>query len=232
MIAGGADANLLAPMWAGFEALGVMTQRRDDPKSAMRPFDRHRDGFILSEGAVFLVIEEMTHALGRGARIYAEVLGHGRSCEAYHVVDLQPDGAGIARAIGKALRNARIAPGEVDYINVHGTATQMNDPIESKAIRRFFGPHADRLAVTATKPVTGHMMGASGAAETAICALSLYHQVIPPTMNLREPDDGCDLDYVPNLPRPYPIRIALNLNSGFGGKNACLVLGRHPSSAA
>ena len=227
VIAGGADANLMAPLWSSFESLGVMTKRRQDPKTAMRPFDRTRDGFILSEGAVFVVIEEQSHALARGARIYAELLGHGRSCEAHHVVDLHPDGAGVARAMEKALRNARIAPGEVNYINAHGTATKMNDPIESKAIRHFFGPDADRLAVSSTKPVTGHMMGAVGAAETAICALSLYHQVIPPTINLSDPDDGCDLDYVPNRNRPYPLKIALNLNSGFGGKNSCLVLGRH-----
>jgi 3-oxoacyl-[acyl-carrier-protein] synthase II len=209
-----------------------MTKQRQNPKSAMRPFDRARDGFILSEGAVFVVVEERSHALLRGARIYAELLGHGRSCEAHHVVDLHPEGAGIVRAMEKSLRNARIAPGEVNYINAHGTATKMNDPIESKAIRLFFGAHADRLAVTSTKPITGHMMGAVGAAETAICALSLYHQVIPATINLSDPDDGCDLDYVPNRSRPYPLKIALNLNSGFGGKNSCLALGRHTPSAS
>lgn len=227
VVAGGSDANLMAPLWASFASLGVMTKRKENPRQAMRPFDRHRDGFVLADGAVFMVVEELTHALSRGARIYAELLAHSRSCEAYHVVDLQPDGLGISRAMDKALRRACLAPEDVQYINAHGTATKTNELVETKAIKRFFGAHACRLAISSTKPITGHMMGAAGAVETAVCALSLHHQIIPATINLAEPEQGCDLDYVPCVSRPYPLRVALNLNSGFGGKNSCLVLGRY-----
>jgi 3-oxoacyl-[acyl-carrier-protein] synthase II len=227
MIAGGADANLLAPLWASFTALRVMTKRAENPAAAMRPFDRSRDGFVLGDGAGFLVIEELSHALSRGAKIYAEVLGHGRSCEAYHMVNLHPEGLGIVRAMEKALRRARLHPTEVEYINAHGTATKTNDPIETKAIKKLFGAHAARLAVSSTKPVTGHAMGGAGALETIICALSIKHQTIPPTINLEVADEGCDLDYVPNQPRAYPLKVVMNLNSGFGGKNSCLILGRH-----
>jgi 3-oxoacyl-[acyl-carrier-protein] synthase II len=227
MVAGGADANLLEPLWASYASLRVMTKRTDDPAGAMRPFDRTRDGFVLGEGAAFVVLEELSLALQRGARIYAEIVSHGRSCEAYHPVDLHPEGMGIKRAIEKALRKGGVHPAEVDYINAHGSATRSNDPIESQAIRQFFGSHADRLAVSSTKPVTGHLMGASGSLETIICALALYHQAIPPTINLHEPDERCDLDYVAQRARPYPLRYALNLNSGFGGKNSCLVIGRY-----
>jgi 3-oxoacyl-[acyl-carrier-protein] synthase II len=227
MIAGGADANVLGPLWASYASLGVMTKRKENPKGAMRPFDRYRDGFVLADGAAFLVVEELSHAVARGARIYAELLAHGRSCEAHHVVDLHPDGVGIVRAIEKAMKKTRLEREAVQYINVHGTATKTNDPIETKAIKKFFGAHAYRLAVSATKPITGHMMGSVAAVETAICALSLFHEVIPATINFTEPAEGCDLDYVPNVSRPYPLKIALNLNSGFGGKNTCLVLGRY-----
>lgn len=232
MVVGGADANVMAPIWASFASLGVMTKRMENPKGAMRPFDRFRDGFVLADGAVFLVVEELSHALTRGARIYAELLAQGRSCEAHHVVDLHPEGVGTVRAMEKALKRARIEREEVHYINVHGTATKTNDPIETKAIKKLFGAHARRLAVSSTKPITGHMMGSAGAAETAVCALSLFHEVIPATINFTEPADGCDLDYVPNVSRPYPLKIALNLSSGFGGKNACLVLGRYTPDAA
>lgn len=231
MIAGGADANVIAPLWASFATLGVMTRRKENPKGAMRPFDRNRDGFVLADGAVFLVLEELSHALARGARIYAELLAHGRSCEAHHVVDLHPEGVGIVRAMEKAMKKARLEREEIHYINAHGTATKTNDPIETKAIKTFFGSHARRLAISSTKPITGHMMGSVAAAETAICALSLYHEIIPATINLTEPADGCDLDYVPNVSRPYPIKYALNLSSGFGGKNSCLVLGRYTPHA-
>jgi 3-oxoacyl-[acyl-carrier-protein] synthase II len=231
MLAGGSDANVLAPLWASYASLGVMTKRKENPKGSMRPFDRHRDGFVLADGAAFLVVEELSHALARGARIYAELLAHGRSCEAHHVVDLHPEGVGIVRAMEKAMKKARLEREEVQYINVHGTATKTNDPIETKAIKKFFGAHAYRLAASATKPVTGHMMGSVAAVETAICALSLFHEIIPATINFTEPAEGCDLDYVPNVSRPYPLKIALNLNSGFGGKNTCLVLGRYSPDA-
>jgi 3-oxoacyl-[acyl-carrier-protein] synthase II len=224
MVAGATDDMMIEPMYAGLSALRVMTTRNDTPQEAMRPFDRTRDGFLLGEGAAFLVLEDLAHALGRGATIHAEVLGHGRSCEAYHPTDSHPDGIGFRRAMEKALRRARVHPSEVDYINAHGTATPTNDPIETRAIKGVFGAHARRLAISSTKPVTGHMMGASGAAETLIAALALKHQEMPPTINLTDPADECDLDYVPHRARPYPLRTALNLSAGFGGKNSCLVL--------
>lgn len=223
MLAGAADDMMIEPMYAGFCLLGVMSRWRKEPAKTMRPFDRSRDGFVLGEGAAFLVLEELSHALARGAKIYAEVIGHGRSCEAHHPTDTHPDGIGMRTAMEKALRDARIHPCEVDYINAHGTATQVNDPIESQAIRAVFGSHADRVAVSSTKPITGHTMGAAGAIEAAVCALAVKHQEMPPSINLEHPDKGCDLDYV-RARRPYPIRIAVNLNAGFGGRNACLLL--------
>jgi 3-oxoacyl-[acyl-carrier-protein] synthase II len=204
-----------------------MTEQSCEPGESMRPFDRTRDGFLLGEGSAFFVLEELSHALGRGARIYAEIAGHGRSCEAYHATDPHPDGVGYARALEKALRDARVNPTEVDYINAHGSATPLNDPIETKAIKKVFREHARRLAVSATKPVTGHLMGAAGAIETLICALAISRQEIPPTINLNKPDPGCDLDYVSGAARSYPVRVAVNLSAGFGGRYACLVLRKY-----
>jgi 3-oxoacyl-[acyl-carrier-protein] synthase II len=229
MITGGNEAPLLPALWAVFCVTRVMTFDNDHPQEAMRPFDRRRTGFLLGEGAGYLVLEELTHALARGARIYAEVLGHGRSCEAFHSVAQQPDGSGLRRAMEKALRQARLRASEIDYINAHGTATENNDLVETRAIKALFGPHAQRVAVSSTKPVTGHLMGAAGAVETVICALALHHQEIPPTPNLVEPEVGCDLDYVRGQSRPYPLRRVMNLNIGFGGKNSCLVLGAAPT---
>ncbi|MBI3850632.1 MAG: beta-ketoacyl-[acyl-carrier-protein] synthase family protein [Verrucomicrobia bacterium] len=231
MVAGGTEAPMLPALWAVFCVTGVMTCRNDKPQQAMRPFDRNRDGFLLGEGAAFLVLEELSHAIARGAKIYAEVAGHGRSCEAYHSVAPHPDGVGTYRAMEKALRRARMDVSEIDYINAHGTATESNDLVETKAIKHLFGDHARRLAVSSTKPVTGHLLGAAGAIETVICALALKHQEIPPTINLTEPAEGCDLDYVLKRSRPYPIRAAMNLNSGFGGKNSCLILRAFPARA-
>jgi len=222
-VAGGAEESM-EMLHVGFCRLRAMTEHPGAPGQAMRPFDRSRDGFLLGEGSVFFVLEELSHALGRGARIYAEMAGHGRSCEAYHATDPHPEGLGYGRALEKALRHARIAPSEVDYINAHGSATPLNDPVETKAIKRVFGGHARHLAISATKPVTGHLMGASGAIETMICALSIWHQEIPPTINLHEPDPGCDLDYVPGQARSFPVKVAVNLSAGFGGRYACLAL--------
>jgi 3-oxoacyl-[acyl-carrier-protein] synthase II len=228
MVVGATDDNLIEPMYGGFCALKIMSTRNGSPQAAMRPFDRKRDGFILGEGAAFVVLEELSHALLRGARIYAEVVGHGRSCEAYHVTDTHPDGIGFKRAMAKAIRDARILPEEVDYINAHGTATPTNDPIETKAIKAVFGGGASRLAISSTKPVTGHLMGAAGAMETVICALAIQHATVPPTINLDDPAEGCDLNYVPGRAMAWPIRCAMNLSSGFGGKNACLILKKYP----
>ena len=229
MLAGGSEAPLVPHIWGGLCLNRIMTRRNDTPQQSMRPFDRHRDGVLLGEGSAYLVLEELTCALSRGARIYAEILGHGRSCEAYHPVAPHPDGIGLFRAMQKALRDARISSETVDYINAHGTATDANDRVETLAIKRLFGAHARRLAVSSTKPVTGHLLGASGALETVVCALALHHQEIPMTQNHHDPDPECDLDFVPGKSRPYPIRVAMNLSSGFGGKNSCLIMGQYKS---
>jgi 3-oxoacyl-[acyl-carrier-protein] synthase II len=228
MIAGGAEAPILPPLWGAFCHAHVMTRNNNDPLRSMRPFDADRDGFLLGEGGAFVVLEELSHALGRGARIYAEFASHGRSCEAYHPVAPHPDGIGVIRAMEKALRQARMNIEEIDYVNVHGTATQTNDLVETNAIKKLFGPHAYRLAISSTKPVTGHLLAASGAVETVVTALSLNRQEIPLTVNLQTPEPGLDLDYVKDGSRPYPVRVAMNLSSGFGGKNACLILAHYP----
>jgi len=222
-VAGGAE-GIFELVQAGFCRLRAMTEHGGSPAEAMRPFDRTRDGFLLGEGAGFFVLEELSHALGRGARIYAEVAGHGRSCEAYHATDPHPEGVGYVRALEKALRDARVHPSEVDYINAHGSATPLNDPVETKAIKSALRENAKRVAISATKPITGHLMGAAGAIEAMICALAIWHEEIPPTINLTDPDPGCDLDYVPGTARAYPVKVAVNLNAGFGGRYACMVL--------
>ena len=229
MVAGGSEAPILAPLYGAFCLTRVMTSRNDTPKEAMRPFGRDRDGFLLGEGAGFLVLEELSHALSRNARIYAEIVGHGRSCEAYHSVAPHPDGIGLHRAMEKALREAQIAPEEVEYINAHGTATEANDIVETRAIQRFFRNRARMLAVSSTKPITGHLLAAAGALETIVCALAIDRQMIPMTSNLRVPAEGCDLDYVMGSSRPYPLQTVLNINVGFGGKNSCLALRRYPA---
>ncbi|MEO6739826.1 MAG: beta-ketoacyl-[acyl-carrier-protein] synthase family protein [Chthoniobacteraceae bacterium] len=226
MIVGGAEAPIQPLVWGAFCQSRVMTRATGDPAAAMKPFDVARSGFVLGEGAGFVVMEELGHAVSRGARIYAEVLGHGRACEAFHPVAPEPNGMGVVAAIKSALRRARIDVSDVDYINCHGTATEINDLAESRGIRTVVGQHARRLACSSTKPITGHLMAAAGAVETIITALAIYHQVIPPTANLQTPDPECGLDFVPGTARPYPIRTALNLSSGFGGKNSCLALRR------
>ena len=223
-VAGGTEAPLLAPLWGAFCLTKVMTTRNDSPQEAMRPMDRTRDGFLLGEGAGFLVLEELSHALARGAKIYAEIVGHGRSCEAFHSVSPHPDGLGTRRAMEKALAKARMDVSEVDYINIHGTATSTNDLVEIRAIQSLFGAHANRVAVSGTKPITGHLLAAAGALETIVCALTIRNREIPFTLNLRDPDDGCVGDLVRGQSRSYPVKVAMNLNCGFGGKNACLIL--------
>ena len=231
MFAGGAEAPILAPLWGAFCLMKVMSTCNDAPATAMKPFDVARDGFVLGEGAAFLVLEELSHALSRGARIYAEIAGHGRAVEAYHSVGPHPDGIGMKRAMEKALRDAGLAPSAVNYINAHGTATPANDTAETRAIGTHFGVQARRLAVSSTKGVTGHLLAAAGALETVVTALAIHHQVIPKTTNLIMPEPECDLDLVIGNSRPYPIEVALNLSSGFGGKNSCLALKRYPGRA-
>lgn len=223
-VAGGTEAPLLPPLWGAFCLTKVMTQRNDTPKEAMRPLDKTRDGFLLGEGAGFLVLEELSHALARDAKIYAEIVGHGRSCEAFHSVSPHPDGIGMRRAMEKALARARMDVSEVDYINIHGTATSTNDVVEIRAIQSLFGDRANKVAVSCTKPITGHLLAAAGGLETIACALTIKNKEIPFTLNLKEPDEGCVGDLVRDQSRPYPVRVAMNLNCGFGGKNACLIL--------
>ena len=231
MVAGGAEAPIQPLVWGAFCQSKVMAPDAHPPGAAMKPFDATRAGFVLGEGAGFVVMEELAHALGRGARIYAEVLGHGRACEAYHPVAPDPEGTGAIIAMQRALANGAVGTTEVDYINAHGTATEANDPVESRAIKKVFGPIAQRIAVSSTKPVTGHLMAAAGAIETVVTALAVHHRMAPPTLNHRVPAPECDLDYVPQVARPYPIRVALNLSVGFGGKNSCLALRAWPGQA-
>jgi 3-oxoacyl-[acyl-carrier-protein] synthase II len=227
MITGGAEAPIVDTVFFGFAQSRAMTRWSGAPEEAMKPFDENGDGFVMGEGGAYLVLEELTHALGRGASIYAELLGQARACEAYHPMAPHPEGWGVSRAMSKALQSARVDLTRVNYINVHGTANEPNDLAETRAIKEVFGPLAHRLAVSSTKPVTGHPLAAAGAVEAVICALAVKNAVIPPTINLRQPHPECDLDYVPGRARPYPIDVALSLNSGFGGKTSCLILGRY-----
>jgi 3-oxoacyl-[acyl-carrier-protein] synthase II len=224
VLAGGSE-EVTEMLFAGFCKLRSMSENNENPTQAARPFDRKRDGFVLGEGSVFLMVEELTHALARGANIYAEIIGHGRSSEAYHATDPDPEGMGYRAALEQALREAKISGDEIDYLNAHGSGTPKNDPIETYSVKKIFGAQAYRLGISASKPVLGHMMGASGSAESAVTVLAIKHECMPPTINLTDPDDGCDLDYVLQ-PRAYPIRAAANLNAGFGGRYSCLIFRR------
>lgn len=226
MVAGGAEAALTPLVLAGFCQARALSLRNAEPEKASRPFDRDRDGFVLSEGAGVLVLEEREHAEKRGARIYAELAGYGLSCDAYHYTLPDPDGDGPSRAMQLALGDAGMRPEEVAYINAHGTSTPSNDRIETLAIRKVFGKHADKLAVSASKSMLGHMLGAAGAVESAITALALSKGVVPPTVNYENRDPACDLDYVPNAARKLTAHAALSNSLGFGGINASIVLRR------
>ena len=224
MLAGGAEAPVCPIALAAFNAARAMSTRNDDPKRASRPFDRDRDGFVLGEGAAVLVLETLEHARDRGAPILAEIVGYGLTADAYHITQPAEDGEGGARAMAMALRKAGLAPTEVDYINAHGTSTPLNDRTETQAIKAVFGEHAYRLAVSSTKSMTGHLLGAAGAIEAAFCVLAIRDQILPPTINLENPDPECDLDYVPNRARPARVRVAMSNAFGFGGHNSCLVI--------
>lgn len=223
VIAGGAEAALTPLGLGGFIALKAVSSRNDEPEKASRPFDRQRDGFVMSDGAGILILEEMEQAKRRGAKIYAEIIGYGANSDAYHMTAPSPEGEGAVRCIRMALRSAGISPLEVDYINAHGTSTPYNDATETHAIKRVFGEHAARLAISSTKSMTGHMLGAAGGVEGVYSVLTLAHGVLPPTINYEEPDPECDLDYVPNVARLAPIQVAISNSFGFGGTNACLV---------
>jgi 3-oxoacyl-[acyl-carrier-protein] synthase II len=226
MIAGGSEAAICAMSVGGFGQLRALSTRNDEPTRASRPFDKDRDGFIIGEGAGVLILEELEHARRRGATIYAEIVGYGMSSDAYHMTAPSEDGDGARRVMAMAVRKAGIAPSDVDYINAHGTSTPYNDRLETLAIRNCFGEHADRLAISSTKSMTGHLLGGAGGLEAGITALAVHQQVVPPTINLDGPDPECDLDYVPHQSREMPIRYALSNSFGFGGTNAALLFKR------
>ncbi len=225
MICGGAEATIRPTGMAGFCALRAMSTRNDEPEKASRPFDTGRDGFVMGEGSGILILEELEHAVNRGARIYAEIIGYGMSGDAYHMTD--PDPQGAARCMVKALKDAGIAPEDVDYINAHGTSTPVGDRSETTAIKTAFGDHAYKLAISSTKSMTGHLLGAAGGVEAVIVGLTLSNGRIAPTINLDNQDPECDLDYVPNVPRNADVKVAMSNSFGFGGHNATIVLKKY-----
>ena len=227
MIAGGSEAAITPMGVGGFAALRALSTRNDEPHRASRPFDKDRDGFIIGEGAGIVVLEELERARRRGAPIYAEVVGYGMSADAFHITAPSEDGDGAVRVMQLALKEAGVQPHEVDYINAHGTSTPHNDRLETKAIKRCFGEHARTLAISSTKSMTGHLLGAAGGLEAGIVALAVHHQIVPPTINLDSPDPECDLDYVPHTSRRMPVRYALSNSFGFGGTNAALLFKKY-----
>jgi 3-oxoacyl-[acyl-carrier-protein] synthase II len=223
MICGGAEAAVTPMSVGGFGSMRALSTRNDAPDRACRPFDRDRDGFIIGEGAGIVILEELERARSRGASIYAEIVGYGSTSDAYHMTGQPEGGEGAVRSMRMAIRKAGVQPSAVDYINAHGTSTPVNDPTETQAIKTAFGEHASRLAVSSTKSMTGHLLGAAGGLEAGITVLALRHQRMPPTVNLDNPAEGCDLDYVPHVARAGRIRYALSNSFGFGGTNASLL---------
>jgi 3-oxoacyl-[acyl-carrier-protein] synthase II len=226
VLAGGTEAAVTPLVLAGFCAMRGLVAEDDDPTRASRPFDATRAGFVMGEGACILVLEDLDAARARGATVYAEVLGYGASNDAHHLAQPEPEATGVAAMMRDALAGAGVPPEQVGYINAHGTSTPLGDLAETRAIRAVFGEHADRLAVSSTKSVTGHCFGAAGAIEAMMCALALRDGILPPTINYRMPDPECDLDYVPNEARCVQVEVALSNAMGLGGHNACVVLGR------
>ena len=222
VIAGGAEAAVCRLGVAGFSVMRALSTRNDEPEKASRPFDRDRDGFVIGEGAGIMVLEDYEHARKRGARIYAEIVGYGMSSDAYHITMPDETGEGSALAMERALKDAGVSPEEVDYINAHGTSTPLNDRTETLAIKRVFGDAAYRIPISSNKSMIGHLLGAAGAVEAIFTVLSIYHGIIPPTINHENPDPECDLDYVPNHAREKEIKVAISNSFGFGGVNACL----------
>jgi len=227
VIAGGAEATVTPLGVGGFCAMKALSTRNDDPAAASRPFDADRDGFVVGEGSAVLVLEELEFARKRGAKIYAEVLGYGASGDAHHITAPAPGGEGAARAMAAAIADAGVLPGEIDYINAHGTSTPLNDLYETMAIKAVFGERAKEIPVSSTKSMTGHLLGASGAIEAMFCVLAIRDGVLPPTINYTTPDPECDLDYVPNTPRPATLNIALSNSFGFGGHNSVMVVKKY-----
>jgi 3-oxoacyl-[acyl-carrier-protein] synthase II len=224
MIAGGVDAAISPLCVAGFNAMRAISVRNDQPEKASRPFDRDRDGFVIGEGCGIVILEELTKALNRNAKIYAEVVGYGSTSDAYHMAIPPPGHEGAARCMSAALHDAHMSPGDIDYINAHGTSTPPNDLYETQAIKNVFGNHAAKLAVSSTKSMTGHLLGAAGGVEAIFSALSITEGIIPPTMNLDNPAPECDLDYVPHTARKKAIKTVMSNTFGFGGVNAVLIL--------
>jgi 3-oxoacyl-[acyl-carrier-protein] synthase II len=228
MICGGAESAITPLGIAGFAACKAVSTCNDDPDHASRPFDIQRDGFVMGEGSGILVLEELEHALDRGAKIYAEVAGYGMTCDAYHMTGQIPGGVEAARAMALALKDAGIEPSAVDYINAHGTSTPINDPTETAAIKKTLGDHAQKVAISSTKSMTGHLLGGAGGIEGVASVLAIKHNIAPPTINLVTPDPECDLDYVPNHARSMPINVAMSNSFGFGGHNVTLVFKKYP----
>ncbi len=222
MIAGGSEAAITRMGFGGFCSLRALSTRNDEPEKASRPFDKDRDGFVMGEGAGIVILEELEHALKRNAPIYCEIAGYGMSGDAYHITAPDPGGEGAANCMKLCIEDADLKPEQIDYINAHGTSTVYNDKVETIAIKKIFGTHAKKLAVSSTKSVVGHLLGAAGGVETVVCALAVKHDIAPPTINLENPDPECDLDYVPNKPRKMKINAAISNSLGFGGHNACL----------
>ncbi|MCC7175214.1 MAG: beta-ketoacyl-ACP synthase II [Bryobacterales bacterium] len=227
MICGGSEAPVCPMGIGGFAAMRALSTRNDEPEKASRPWDKQRDGFVVGEGAGILILEELERARRRGAPVIAEIVGYGMSGDAYHITAPNEDGDGAYRVMRNALRDAGIRPEQVDYINAHGTSTELNDKIETLAVKRAFGEHAYKLAISSTKSMVGHLLGGAGGLETGVTALAIRDQIAPPTINYEFPDPDCDLDYVPNQARPVKIEYALSNSFGFGGTNGCLVLSRY-----
>lgn len=229
MVAGGAEAVISRLAVAGFNAMRAISKRNDEPKKASRPFDKKRDGFVISEGSGILILEELEYAVKRGAPILAELVGYGTSGDAYHVAAPAPDGEGMYSAMKMALSTANVYPEEVDYINAHGTSTELNDKYETAAIKKLFGEYAYKIPVSSTKSMMGHMLGAAGGMEAVITVLTIKNNILHPTINYEEPDEECDLDYVPNKMREKTVNVALSNSFGFGGANACLLFRKFKS---
>ncbi len=230
VIAGGTDSAILPLTLAGFIVMRALATDNDTPEKACKPFDIRRQGFVMSEGAGVLIVEDLEHAIARGAKIYAEVIGYGSSADAFHLAAPPENAEGTIRAMTMAIRKAEIVADQIDYLNAHGTGTPLNDRLETLAVKRVFGDHARRLMISSTKSMTGHMMGAAGAIEAMVCALALRDQIVPPTINLEQPDPECDLDYVPNTARRAKLRNALSNSMGLGGHNSCIILASFPNS--
>ena len=226
-VAGGTEAAITPISMAGFSAAKALTTSNDDPATASRPFDKTRDGFVMGEGAGLLVLESEEHAITRGARILAELAGYGATSDAFHITQPDENGEGAARAMRRALKQAGLLPDDIEYLNAHGTSTLMNDKLETLAIKKVFGDYAYTLPISSTKSMTGHLLGAAGAVEAAVCIQAMQHSVIPPTANYRTPDPDCDLDYVPNVARSAGIEAAMTNSLGFGGHNASLIFRRY-----